>query len=535
MNSILDIQNLTIAFPQVEGEKRVVNRLSFSINKGECVALVGESGSGKSLTALSIMQLLPYAAQVSQKSIIQFAGENILNRSERDMRAIRGSEIGMIFQDAMTAFNPVFTIGFQMQEALHCHRRCSKEVGKKIAYQYLEEVGIQDPVRVYFSYAHQLSGGMRQRAMIAMALCCEPKLIIADEPTTALDVTLQAQILQLLKSLQAKHNTSLLFISHDLAIVSQLADDILVLQNGECVEHQSSKDFYRNPQHNYSKKLLAAIPPLESQMQSQEYSAVLSTKDLAVYFTEKRQFPYLKKPNIVKAVDGVDLTLLAGETLALVGESGSGKTTVAKALVRLYHPTHGEIQFDQRDIANISLSNMHKLRRDIQMIFQDPYSALNPRMMIADSLTEGIVAQHLIKDRQQQLAMVDELLKQVKLDPEMKWRYPHEFSGGERQRLCIARALALDPKVLILDEPTSALDVSIQKQVLDLLKEIQQQKNIAFLLITHNLSVVAYMAHRIAVMYQGKIIEHGTTESVLKNPQHEYTARLLSAVPQIAT
>lgn len=522
MANLLEIKNLSVAFPRGQENFFVVRDLNFNIAKGQCVALVGESGSGKSLTSLSIMQLLPFAARISPQSEIIFQGENLLLRSEKQMRHVRGARIGMIFQDAMTAFNPVFTIGYQIAEALRCHNRCESSLVKKLAQHYLAEAGIKDVERVFKSYAHELSGGMRQRAMIALALCCEPELIIADEPTTALDVTLQAQILLLLKNLQQKHQTSLLFISHDLAIVSQLADDIVVLKQGEMVEHQKAQDFYRNPQHDYSRKLLAAIPDLVAQQISTHDTPILKTHNLAVYFNTRRNFPYLTAPTPTKAVDDVNLTVFAGETLALVGESGSGKTTLAKALVHLYKFTAGKIDFDTKNF-----------RQDIQMVFQDPYAALDPKMLVCDSLTEGMRAQNTEVDKTARLAKVDELMRLVQLNPVMKWRYPHEFSGGERQRLCIARALALEPKILILDEPTSALDVSIQKQILDLLKEIQQKKNLAYLLITHNLSVVAYMAHRIAVMYQGKIIEQGATQTVLTNPQHAYTQRLLKAVPQI--
>lgn len=512
---LLDIKNLSIAF----GEHYALRNLNFSIEKGECLALVGESGSGKSVTALAIMQLLPFAAAVASSSEIIFQSQDLLQFSEKNMRKIRGKKIGMVFQDAMTAFNPVLTIGYQIVEALHCHTNTTKKVEKIRAKQYLAEVGIQDPERVFNSYAHQLSGGMRQRAMIAMAICCEPELIIADEPTTALDVTLQLKILNLLKNLKEKYKTSLLFISHDLAIVKQLADKVAVLKKGELVESQTAEMFYQHPKHDYSKKLLDSIPPLISQLRAQSKKVILSTDNLSVYFSDKRHFPYFKKPRLLKAVDKVNLVVNAGETLALVGESGSGKTTVAKALVKLYKPSYGEVNF--------VTDNFY---RDIQMIFQDPYSALNPRIMVADSLMEGMKVWHTEKTKAERLAKVDELLSLVELAPARKWSYPHEFSGGERQRLCIARALALDPKILILDEPTSALDVSIQKQILDLLKEIQIKKKLAYLLITHNFSVVAYMAHSMAVMHHGKVVESGSVKEVLENPKNDYTQRLLAAV-----
>ena len=527
--SVLTIKNLSIAFGKEASLTRVVSDLNVTIEAGQCMGLVGESGSGKSLTALSIMQLLPPTASIDQRSQILLHDENLLDYSERAMRRVRGFRIGMIFQDAMSALNPVFTIGQQMNEILGRYVKARQK--KTSALTLLQEVGMAEPGRVFRSYPHQLSGGMRQRAMIAMALCGAPELIIADEPTTALDVTIQAQVLQLLKDLKRKRHLSLLFISHDLAVVSQLADAVTVLRDGKCVEQATRENFFHHPAHEYSKQLLAAIPsslPRRSALENKKI--LLQVEKLKVYFPIRKGF-FKRKIGNIKAVDDVSFSLSMGHTLALVGESGSGKTTTAKAIIRLIQATSGKILFENTDLTRLSRRAVSKLRSDFQIIFQDPYSALNPRMMIADSIIEGMAAQHIIRSRKKQWQRVDTLLKQVGLLPEHKWRYPHEFSGGERQRICIARALALHPKLLILDEPTSALDVSIQMQILKLLESLQAHYNLAYLLITHNLSLVAYLSEFLVVMRHGKIVEQGPTELVLQNPQHEYTKKLLSSIP----
>lgn len=527
---LITIENLSIAFGQPPYRELAVSQLNLTIKTGQCLGLVGESGSGKTLSALSIVQLLPVMARVSRHSRIMWQGENLLNFSEKRMREVRGLRIGMIFQDAMSAFNPVLTIGQQMNEILL--RKKFNHIAQR-AQALLHEVGIDDPPRTYNAYPHQLSGGMRQRAMIAMALCGEPDMIIADEPTTALDVTLQAQILNLLNHLKKQRNLTLLFISHDLAVVSQLADEIAVLQDGKMVEMDTRREFFLHPQQPYTKQLLAAMPsPEPRHTQSKQRPAVLTVNDLKVYFPIRKGI-LKRKVGDIKAVDGVSFEIIAGETCALVGESGSGKTTTALALVRLLKLHAGQILFENKNIAALSAHQFKPLRAHIQMIFQDPYAALNPRMMIADSIMESLITQKILCRRRDQLKRVDELLEQVGLLPEHKWRYPHEFSGGERQRICIARALAVEPKLLILDEPTSALDVSIQLQILELLEQLQQQHKLSYLLITHNLGVVAYLSQTVAVMQQGKIVEHGHTEVLLKNPQHPYTRKLLASLPRI--
>ncbi|ACJ19474.1 oligopeptide transport ATP-binding protein [Coxiella burnetii CbuK_Q154] len=514
---LIEINHLTVAFGR--NAKPAISQLSVSLQRGQCLALVGESGSGKSMTALAVMQLLPLTAQVSDRSQILWEGKNLLRFSERTMRQIRGFKISMIFQDAISALNPVLTIQQQMNEIL---KKKYRHIQSR-ALQLLEEVGIKNSARVYHSYPHQLSGGMRQRAMIAMALAGEPEMIIADEPTTALDVTIQAQVLSLLNRLKNERNITLLFISHDLGVVSQLADEIAVLKAGRVVEHESRDQFFQQPKEDYSRRLLAAIPTLETKRDTKtKATALLEAKALKIYFPVKKGI-FRRKVADIKAVDGISFKVPAGKTLALVGESGSGKTTTAKAIVRLIAITEGRIQFQSKNLVALSEWKMKRVRKDIQMIFQDPYTSLNPRRMIADSLSEAMSAQKIIRKRQAQLNYMDELLKQVGLSPDYKWRYPHEFSGGERQRICIARALALKPKLLILDEPTSALDVSIQMQILKLLEKIQKEHNIAYLLITHNLGIVAYLAHEVAVMKEGKIVEQGPTQLLLKDPSHSYT------------
>lgn len=514
---LIEINHLTVAFGR--NAKPAISQLSVSLQRGQCLALVGESGSGKSMTALAVMQLLPLTAQVSDRSQILWEGKNLLRFSERTMRQIRGFKISMIFQDAISALNPVLTIQQQMNEIL---KKKYRHIQSR-ALQLLEEVGIKNSARVYHSYPHQLSGGMRQRAMIAMALAGEPEMIIADEPTTALDVTIQAQVLSLLNRLKNERNITLLFISHDLGVVSQLADEIAVLKAGRVVEHESRDQFFQQPKEDYSRRLLAAIPTLETKRDTKtKATALLEAKALKIYFPVKKGI-FRRKVADIKAVDGISFKVPAGKTLALVGESGSGKTTTAKAIVRLIAITEGRIQFQSKNLVALSEWKMKRVRKDIQMIFQDPYTSLNPRRMIADSLSEAMSAQKIIRKRQAQLNYMDELLKQVGLSPDYKWRYPHEFSGGERQRICIARVLALKPKLLILDEPTSALDVSIQMQILKLLEKIQKEHNIAYLLITHNLGIVAYLAHEVAVMKEGKIVEQGPTQLLLKDPSHSYT------------
>jgi peptide/nickel transport system ATP-binding protein len=526
--SLLEIKNLTVKIAGTD--QRVVNEINFTVQSGQCVGLAGESGSGKTLTALSTIQLLPTAARVSMGSVVNFCGENLLNYSEQKMRQIRGKKIGMIFQDAMSAFNPVFTVGQQIMEVLLLHKKISRAQAKEHAISILSEVGINDTARCLQAYPHELSGGMRQRAMIAMALCNDPDLLIADEPTTALDVTLQAQILTLLAELSQQRQMAILFISHDLKIMKKLADEIVILQKGRLIETGTRQNFFAHPHQPYSQKLLNAVLPITPRKTAGEKFPLLATvENLRVYFPIRKGF-FRHVTDFVKAVDDISFTIGQGETFALVGESGCGKTSTAKAMIRLLPITSGHIYLGDSELTNLSGKPLRKQRRNIQIIFQDPYSALNPRMLIADSLVEGLRAQQKSLPRQQYLAAADRLLKLVELPTHSKWRYPHEFSGGERQRICLARALALKPRLLILDEPTSALDVSIQKQMLELLEKLQQDLGISYLLITHDLGVVAYLAHHVGVMHQGKIVELGPTSSVLNNPQHPYTKGLLSSV-----
>ena len=530
---LLEIKQLSIRFGVSATIKPVVDDLHLTLYRGRCLGLVGESGSGKSMTALAMMQLLPTTAYVSANSQILLEGENLLNYSERKMRRVRGPRIGMIFQDAMSAFNPVFTIGQQLLEIFYRYQRISKKSAKQEAYQLLQEVGIKDPERIFRSYPHQLSGGMRQRAMIAMALCGKPDILIADEPTTALDVTIQAQVINLLKTLQQTRHTSLLFISHDLAVVSQLADNIIVMREGKKIEEADAKTFFQNPKEPYSQQLLAAIPSKKPRHTGKkETPSLLKVEHLKVYFPIRKGI--LKRTvGYIKAVDDISFDLASGQTLALVGESGSGKTTTGKAILQLLIESQGHIIFSGTDLSHTSRKNLRRLRRDMQIIFQDPYASLNPRMMVFNCIAEGLMAQKKVKSKQEAIDKVDDVLQKVNLDPEIKWRYPHEFSGGERQRICIARALILKPKLLILDEPTSALDVSIQMQVLELLEKLQEQLNLTYLFITHNLSVVAYIAHMTAVMCHGKIVEQGPTKDIIESPKHEYTQQLMASIPSV--
>jgi len=517
MNPILHIPKLDLAFVSKAASMPVLKNFQLSLQRGQCMGLVGESGSGKTLSALSILQLLPNNAYVSSDSQIIFRDHNLLNFSEKKMRSIRGKSIGLIFQDAMSALNPVLTIGQQLSETIRLHLSLNRRDAKQRSLALLEQVGIQDALRSYQSYPHELSGGMRQRAMIAIAICAEPDIIIADEPTTSLDVAIQTQIIDLLKKLKQEKQCALLFIGHDLSVVADIADDITVLKQGEIVEQTNAKIFFQHPQHPYSQALFDAILPTTPRHSSVADSAngsacankreiILSVENLKVYFSK----------NKVKAVDDISFTIEKGKTLALVGQSGSGKTTAAKAILQLIKNTDGAVIFQGQNLSTLSAKKLRLMRADMQIIFQDPYSALNPRMMIFDSLCEGLLIQKKVRNKKEAMPIVDAILKQVELPEDFKWRYPHEFSGGQRQRICIARALTLSPKLLILDEPTSALDVSTQKQILVLLDRLQNEKQLSYLLITHNMSVVAYLAHTVAVMKNGKIVRYGDVSDMVE-------------------
>ncbi|HLB55995.1 MAG TPA: ABC transporter ATP-binding protein [Coxiellaceae bacterium] len=525
---ILTISNLSVSFLLTP----VLNHFQLTLQRGQCMGLVGESGSGKTISALSILQLLPQTARVNADSNIIFREQNLLDLSEKQMRRVRGKHIGMIFQDAMSALNPVLTIGQQLTETIRLHLFFNPKEAKARALFLLEEVGINESVRCFQSYPHELSGGMRQRAMIAIAIAAEPEIIIADEPTTALDVTIQAQVLDLLNQLKKEKQCALLFIGHDLSVVSNMADDITVLKNGNMIEQSNAKQFFQHPQQEYSKQLFDAVLSNTPRKTAEEKTKILFVDHLKQYFPIRSGI--LKRvKNYVKAVDDISFAIPQGETVAIVGESGSGKTTTAKAILQLIRNTSGKIIFQNESLGDLSRSQLRKKRADMQIIFQDPYAALNPRMMIFDSLCEGLLIQKKIRNKKEAAPLIDAILQQVELSEDFKWRYPHEFSGGQRQRICIARALTLSPQLLILDEPTSALDVSTQKQILILLDRLQSEKKLSYLLITHNLSVVAYLAHYIAVMHQGKIVEYGSAIDVLQNPKHDYTKQLLKSTPNL--
>lgn len=540
-DALIEVKNLTTEFGSGDKVVKVVNDVSFNINKGETFVLLGESGSGKSITAMSMMRLLPAAARVTSGEVF-LNGKDLFKIPERQMRDIRGAGIGMIFQEPQTSLNPVLTAGQQIQETLLRHKKMSSKEAAKRSIELLDAVGIPEPDRRINDYPHQFSGGMKQRIMIAIALACEPELLIADEPTTALDVTIQAQVLELLKQLQRDTGMAILFITHDLGVAAQMADQIAVMKQGVIVEQKSMQDLFDNPEHPYTLQLFDAIPSWEKRVAEQgnvdtdksEREQLLTVTDLKVHYPIRKGV-FKRIVGHVKAVDGVSIDVHQGETVAIVGESGSGKTTMGKGILQLLQTTAGSATFNGQDLCKLDGDALRKQRSDIQIVFQDPYSSMNPRMMVRDILQEGMLAQHIGGSREERDRLTAQLLEQVGLLPEHQFRYPHEFSGGQRQRICIARALALKPKLIICDEPTSALDVSVQAQILALLKDLQQEYKISYLFITHNISVVEYIAHYVAVMYQGKIVEQGKVDQVLQNPQNEYTQKLLSAVPRVKT
>jgi len=612
---LLELQNVKTWFDTDGNPARAVDGISFSIKAGETFALLGESGCGKSMTSLSIMRLVPEPAGKIVSGKILLNGTDILQVPEYEMRAIRGRRIAMIFQEPMTSLNPVLTVGAQLDEAIALIEEEGVSVYQR-AIELLDAVGIPAARQRYKEYPHQLSGGMKQRIMIAIALAGKPDLLIADEPTTALDVTIQAQILKLIKDIQIDTGMSVLLITHDLSVVSQVADRVAVMYAGQIVEQADADTFFSQPRHPYSRKLFDSLPnvnkrgnplavikgfvpsldvdfngcrfeprcdvsmkrcnntlPGEYQLSDcqrvrcllyetgkaadvadstsielEEAAPVvavdspqksnkrpielLKVKDLKIHFPI-RQGLFKQVVGYVKAVDGISLEIPVGKTLALVGESGCGKTTVGKGILQLIKPTAGQVLLDRDDLTTLSQNELRKHRADVQIIFQDPYSSMNPRMMIGDIIEEGMIAQNIGQNAEDRTARIDALLMQVGMKPDIKNRYPHEFSGGQRQRICIARALAVEPKLIICDEPTSALDVSVQAQILNLLKSLQQDLGLSFLFISHDLSVVEYLAHDVAVMYLGKIVEHGTVDDVLGNPSHPYTKALLASVPNI--
>ena len=547
--SLLVVNGLSTEIRGRAESNLVVSDISFQVERGETLALVGESGSGKSMTALSIARLLPPAARVSAGEI-KLSGRDLMQISEREMRDFRGSKIAMIFQEPMNSLNPVLTIGDQIAECVRRHQSVTRLVARQQSIELLAAVGLPAPQRNIDEYPHQLSGGMRQRVMIAIALAAQPDLLIADEPTTALDVTIQAQVLDLLKDLQSQFNMGLLFITHDLAVVKQTVDRIAVMHQGELVEHGTNEAFFASPKHAYSRALLAAIPTAQKRLQrdleqdAKRVSAaaqpeaedaagpILSVRNLQVHFPI-RGGVFRRAVDYVRAVDDVSFDLHAGKTLALVGESGCGKTTVGKAILQLLKSNQGSVQFQQRDLQTLGNEDLRKIRQDLQIVFQDPYSSLNPRMLVGDILEEGMTALAVLKTTQDRKRKIKLLLDQVGLPADSVLRYPHEFSGGQRQRISIARALAVEPKLIVCDEPTSALDVSVQAQVLNLLIDLQEELGMSYLFITHDMAVVSYLADEVAVMHQGQIVEQGPTEQILLQPQHHYTQKLLAAVPSL--
>ena len=537
--NILQVKNLTVSTGTGTKKTDIVNNISFTIERGETFVLLGESGSGKSITALSIMRLLPAAIKISDGSVILHT-TNLFQLPENKMRKIRGAKIGMIFQEPQTSLNPVLTAGQQISETLRQHDNLSKKQCIKRSIELLDAVGIPDAERRINEYPHQFSGGMKQRIMIAIALAGKPDLLIADEPTTALDVTIQAQVLNLLRKLQSETGMSILFITHDIGVASQMADHIAVMQNGSIVELKTKKELFSNPENSYTQKLFDAIPSWEKrteeneieEIERSERTSLLKVKDLKVYYPIRKGI-FKRTIGHVRAVDSVTIDLHAGETVAIVGESGSGKTTMGKGILQLLEVTSGDITYQKTDLNKLDAPSLRKLRSDIQIVFQDPYSSMNPRMMVNDIIQEGMLAQGVGESKKERDEHTVKLLEQVGLLPEYRFRYPHEFSGGQRQRICIARALAVKPKLIICDEPTSALDVSVQAQILSLLKDLQKEYQLGYLFITHNISVVEYIAHYVAVMYEGKIVEQGAVEKILKNPKNPYTKNLLSAVPRI--
>jgi len=536
MEPLLSVRGLRVETAPPGRRETLLRDIAFDIAPGESFALLGESGSGKSLTALSILRLLPDGLRV-RAGEVRLHGQDLLRRPETAMRDVRGGSIGMIFQEPMTSLNPVMTAGRQLTEALGLHRGARGRDARRAALQLLGEVGIDEAGRVFASYPHELSGGMKQRVMIAAALAGEPELLIADEPTTALDVTIQAQVLDLLKKLQADRGMAMLFISHDLSVVSCIAGRIAVMRDGGILEQAGAGEFFSRARHDYSRRLCAMLPDRGKRGVSlfdgarlpppRGGEALAEVHDLAVHFPVRKGL-FKRTVGHIKAVDGVSFALRRGRTLALVGESGSGKTTIARALLGLVEPSAGELRLAQPGAGNA----WRRLRRRAQIVFQDPFSSLNPKMQVEQLIGEGLRARGAARGGALR-ERVAALLEQVGMPPDCMHRHPHQFSGGQRQRICIARALAVEPELIIWDEPTSALDVSVQARILDLFQRLQADLGLSYLFITHDISVVAYMAHEVAVMYRGRIVEQGETEPLLDAPGHRYTRELLSAVPAL--
>jgi peptide/nickel transport system ATP-binding protein len=585
MKKLLEVIDLQTYFSTDEGVTKAVDKVSFTIHRGETVGIVGESGSGKSVASLSIMQLIPSPpGNIIGGQILYYPNDNtesidLLKIPEKEMRQYRGNEIAMIFQEPMTSLNPVFTCGNQVMEAILLHQKPSKSEAKRLTLDLFEKVQLPDPERIFNAYPHQLSGGQKQRVMIAMAMSCNPNILIADEPTTALDVTVQKHILELMADLRREIDASIIFITHDLGVIAEVADRVIVMYKGKIVEQGSIKDIFLNPQHPYTKSLLACRPPLDYRMEKlpvvADFMDVTKNEDGSINITEKAvllseiiesvkvkpettkarlktlegQTPILEVKNLktwfpseknffgkttkyVKAVDDVSFVVYPGETLGLVGESGCGKTTLGRTILRLTEAREGEVFFEGKDILKLSSKELKALRKDVQIIFQDPYSSLNPRMTIGNAIIEPMQVHNILNTDAERKQRVIELLQTVGLEARHYERYPHEFSGGQRQRICIARALGLNPKFIICDESVSALDVSVQAQVLNLLMELREQYGFTYIFISHDLSVVKFMSDRMIVMNQGKIEEIGVADDIYNHPQKVYTQQLIEAIPK---
>ena len=577
---LLEYKNLVTEFHTEGTSIKAVNNVSFTLYEGETIGIVGESGSGKSVTSLSAMRLIPNPPGIISGGEIIFNKKNgeqidLLKISEEEMRKFRGNEIAMIFQEPMTSLNPVFTCGDQVMEAIILHQKIDKNKAKLLTIDLFKKVELPDPERIFTTYPHQISGGQKQRVMIAMAMSCQPSILIADEPTTALDVTVQKTILELMQQLQKENNMGIMFITHDLGVIAELADKVVVMYKGKIVEQGNVWDIFTNPKHPYTKGLLACRPPLDkrytflptvsdfmqiddnnniidigvsveeftkniiysekSRKEKQEKlfqnDPILKLKNLKTYFPIKNGF-FGGVTGYVKAVDNISFDVYGGETLGLVGESGCGKTTCGRSILRLEEPTEGKIIYKGKDVVSMNAEQLRAFRKEVQIIFQDPYSSLNPRMTIGNAIMEPMQVHNILTNDKQRKSKVEELLKKVSLDPSHFYRYPHEFSGGQRQRIGIARALAVNPKFIICDESVSALDVSVQAQVLNLLDELKKEFGLTYIFISHDLSVVKYMSDRMVVMQNGKIEEMGDADEIYNNPKTPYTKKLINAIPE---